>query len=150
MTHFSRDETKFRCEIRVIKTKFRFDRSNFFSVKMETSLKKLNKEMNSISDFVIANINRCGRYSTNRFHVPSVGSVIDHSWRQNVVKTETWHTRLRLVVVFTTFSRLPWSIVEQNQSKMEWIWFIQWSGKIKYRYTYQPSIPMAVWWFEQV
>ena len=41
----------------------------FFLVKMETNLKKLNKEMNSILAFIVANIDRCDRYSTNRFHV---------------------------------------------------------------------------------
>ena len=33
------------------------------------NLRKFNKEMNSISAFVVANIDRCDRYSTNRFHV---------------------------------------------------------------------------------
>ena len=44
--------------------------------------------------------------------LPCVCSVIDHRWRQNVVRTKVAHEAIALCVtdVFTTFWRLLWSI----------------------------------------
>ena len=49
--------------------------------------------------------------------LPCVCSVIDHRWRQNVVRTKKWHTRRVtecVTDVLTTFWRLLWSITESD------------------------------------
>ena len=59
--------------------------------------------------------------------LPCVCSVIDHRWRQNVVRTKQWHTRLLVChcFVLTTFWCHLWSITEQTHGNMESICFIQ-------------------------
>ena len=60
-------------------------------------------------------------------------SVIDHIRRQNVIRTEKWHTKPHEAIVecgvdvltSSTFSLLLWSITEQTQDSMECICSIQ-------------------------
>ena len=81
--------------------------------------------------------------------LPCVCSVIDHRWRQNVVKTTRWHKSHRRVCYwcFTTFWCPLWSITEQTRGKVESICFIQWSEKNTDRYTYTLC---TAWLFEDL
>ena len=65
--------------------------------------------------------------------LPGVFSVIDHRWREKVVKKKC-DTRVAgdcVTDVFTTFRRHLWSMTEQTQGNMESICSKQWSEKKK-------------------
>ena len=59
--------------------------------------------------------------------LPCVCSVIDHRWRQNVVKTEKWHMSHRRVshMFFSTFWRRLLSITKKTHVNIKSIRFLQ-------------------------
>ena len=62
-------------------------------------------------------------WCTNRFPIMHmcICSAIDHWWRQNVVRTQKWHTRHR---------HLLWSVTVQNLSNMgSYLFFLQLRSK---------------------
>ena len=56
-------------------------------------------------------INPMTIYLTNRSQVPCVCSVIDHRWRQNVVRSKRWHTRHSLVCHWCSYHTLTSSVI---------------------------------------
>ena len=65
--------------------------------------------------------------------LPCACSVIDYRWRQQVVKTKTWHTSRGRVCnwCLTTFWHHRWSTTKQTHGNMEFIHFIQRTEKKK-------------------
>ena len=47
--------------------------------------------------------------------LPCVCPVIDHRWRQNVVRTKKWHTRRSRVCHWCSYHILTWSITELDE-----------------------------------
>ena len=66
--------------------------------------------------------------------LPCICSVIDHRWRQNVVKTKKWHKSHRWVCQWCFYHILTSSVIfywTDPRQKMESFCYIQWSEKNK-------------------
>ena len=98
---------------------------------------------------------RC--YDINAYHcmkqidsmLPWVYLIIDHRWRQNVIKTMKWHTGRRRVCHWCFYHILTSSVIYYWTGPRQHgiYFFIQWSEKEKDRCTY---LPRTAWLFEDL
>ena len=87
------------------------------------------------------------------FMLPCMFSVIDHRWRQNVVRITKWHTRPRRSRVcykrycYYLILTPPWSVItKQTYDSMEIISFTWWKSKMLFMMKSSMRLPSNASW----